>query len=43
MMAGLSADEQEETWSEIEQELRQFESDGDFVGPCEIVIGVGTK
>jgi SAM-dependent methyltransferase len=43
MMAGLSADEQEETWSEIEQELRQFESDGAFVGPCEIVIGVGTK
>ena len=43
MMAGLSAAEQEETWAEIEGELRQFETDDGFVGPCEIIIGVGTK
>ncbi|MHC4937448.1 MAG: class I SAM-dependent methyltransferase [Planctomycetota bacterium] len=43
MMAGLSADEQVETWQEIEETLGQFETDGGFVGPCEIVIGFGTK
>ena len=43
MMAGLSAGEQVETWQEIEETLGQFETDGGFVGPCEIVIGFGTK
>lgn len=43
MMAGLSAAEQVETWQEIEETLGQFESDAGFVGPCEIIIGFGTK
>ena len=43
MMGGMSAAEQEETWQEIEEELRQFETADGFVGPCELVVGVGTK
>jgi SAM-dependent methyltransferase len=43
MMAGLSAAEQEEAWAEMEQQLKQFEGADGFAGPCELVIGVGTK
>ena len=43
MIAGLSAEEQAETWQEIEEALGQFETADGFVGPCEIVIGAGTK
>lgn len=43
MLAGLSADEQAAAWDEIEGELRQFEGPEGFVGPCEVVIGVGVK
>lgn len=43
MMAGLSETQREETWQEIEQELRQFEGSGGFAGPCEMVVGVGRK
>lgn len=42
MMSGLSPAEQAETWQEIEEALRQFETAGGFVGPCEIAIGVGS-
>ncbi len=43
MLAGLSERERAETWREIEQELRQFESAEGFVGPCELIVGVGVK
>ncbi len=43
MMAGLSEAEQTETWEEIAGELRQFEGTDGFTGPCEMVLGVGTK
>lgn len=43
MMSGLSEAEREETWREIEQELRQFESAEGFEGPCELVVGSGVK
>ena len=43
MMRSLSAEEQAETWQQIEDELRQFESDGHFVGPCEMLVGAATK
>jgi len=43
MMTGLSEEEREETWREIEQELSQFESDGGFEGPCEMIVGAGVK
>ena len=43
MMRTLSADEQDETWRTIEDELRRFESKGRFVGPCEMLVGAATK
>ncbi len=43
MMAGLSEKEREETWQEIEQELQQFEEPAGFIGPCEMVVGIGSK
>jgi len=43
MMSGLSESEREETWKEIEETLRQFEGPNGFEGPCEMIIGAGTK
>ena len=43
MLAGLSNTEQDEAWSEIEEALGQFESNGQFEGPCEMLVAVGTK
>ena len=43
MMATLSDAEREETWQEIEQELKQFETADGFEGPCEMVVGSGVK
>ena len=43
MMSKLSATEQEATWSEITQALHRFETGGMFTGPCELLVGVGTK
>lgn len=43
MLAGVSEAEREEAWQEIEQELRQFENTSGFEGPCELVIGAGSK
>jgi len=43
MMAGLSDAERAETWAEIEAELRRFEGPEGFVGPCEVIVGVGVK
>lgn len=41
MMSALSEAERVETWEEIEIELRQFETKGGFVGPCEMLVGAG--
>ncbi|HET6512113.1 MAG TPA: class I SAM-dependent methyltransferase [Candidatus Kapabacteria bacterium] len=43
MMSTLSDAEKEAVWDEIESELRKFESDNAFVGPCEMVVAVGEK
>lgn len=43
MLQGLSEAERDETWDEIEQELRQFEGPDGFSGPCEMIVGVGVK
>lgn len=43
MMRALSEAEREEAWAEIEQELRRFEGQDGFAGPCEMLVGVGTK
>jgi hypothetical protein len=43
MMSSLSDAEREETWQEIEEELKQFETGDSFEGPCEMVVGSGVK
>jgi ubiquinone/menaquinone biosynthesis C-methylase UbiE len=43
MMAGLRAREREEAWTEIEQELAQFETPGGFEGPCELIVSAGMR
>ena len=43
MMSSLSEAEREETWQEIERELKQFETADGFEGPCEMVVGAGVK
>lgn len=43
MMGSLSEAEREEVWQEIEEALGRFEGPGGFVGPCELVLGAGTK
>jgi hypothetical protein len=43
MLSGLSDTEQDEAWNEIEEALGQFESNGQFEGPCEMLVAVGTK
>jgi SAM-dependent methyltransferase len=43
MMASLTEAEREETWQEIEHELKQFETGDGFEGPCEMVVGAGVK
>ena len=43
MMRGLSETEQAETWAEIEDELRQFEGEAGFSGPCEMLVGAGSR
>ena len=43
MMGKLTPEHQQAVWEEIEAELRQFERDGAFVGPCEMLAGAGTR
>jgi len=43
LMSGLTNAEQDGTWDEIEQALGEFEEGGQFVGPCEMLVAVGTK
>lgn len=43
MMSTLSDSERTDVWRDIEAELRQFESAAGFVGPCEMLVGVGVR
>ena len=43
MLATLDADRKDAVWQEIHSKLQQFEGNGGFEGPCELVLGVGTK
>ena len=43
MLSGLSENEREEAWAEIEDEMARFEAPGGFVGPCELLVASGTK
>ena len=42
MLGSLSEPERADVWSEIEQELSQFETPDGFEGPCELIVSVGT-
>lgn len=43
MMASLGEEERTETWREIEAALGKFETAEGFVGPCEMLVGAGSK
>ena len=44
MMASMSDDERAATWQEVEEALGQFETpESGFVGPCEMLVGSGTR
>ena len=43
MMAAMTESERSETWAEIAEALAKFEAPGGFVGPCEMLVGAGTK
>lgn len=43
MLSSLNATDQQAAWEEIEEALREHEGRSGFVGPCELVIAVGTK
>jgi hypothetical protein len=42
-MSSLSDSEKASVWEEIERELKTFEKDNPFIGPCEMVVAVGEK
>jgi SAM-dependent methyltransferase len=42
MLAGLDQAGKEAAWSEIESELRKFESTSGFEGPCELIVIAGS-
>lgn len=43
MLGGLPDTEKDAAWEEIEQALEAFENGQQFVGPCEMLIAVGTR
>ena len=43
MLSGLEENEQDEAWSEIEEALGEFEHNGQFEGPCEMLVAVGSR
>jgi len=43
MMSGLTEEEKNSVWQEIEEGLKQFETISGFAGPCEMVVAVGEK
>jgi SAM-dependent methyltransferase len=43
MLSNLDADHKAAAWREIATKLQQFERNGSFEGPCELVVAVGTK
>jgi SAM-dependent methyltransferase len=42
MMVSLTLPQRDAVWSDIERALSEFETDDGFVGPCEMLVGVGT-
>jgi len=43
MLSTLSGPEQDEAWAEVEEALGAFEEPDGFVGPCELLVGIGTR
>ncbi len=43
MLSGLPEPEREAAWAEIATDLSRFEGPSGFEGPCELLVGVGTK
>ena len=43
MLAGVAPQERQAVWDEIEAALARFEAPDGFVGPCELLVGSGTK
>ena len=43
MMSTLSEAERADTWREIGEALAKFETSEGFVGPCEMLVGAGTR
>lgn len=43
MMSSLSDIEKSAVWDEIEKELKKFQGNQGFVGPCEMIVAVGQK
>lgn len=43
MLAGLSEQEQDVAWAEIEEALAAFEVNGRFEGPCEVLVASAVK
>lgn len=43
MLSSLDHAQRDAAWQEVGRALGEFEHDGAFVGPCELVVAVGTK
>lgn len=43
MLSSLSDTEKDSVWQEIENELKSFESNNRFIGPCEMIVAMGEK
>ncbi len=43
MLSGLDGQGKADAWGEISMQLGQFEQDGAFDGPRELVVGIGTR
>lgn len=43
MLSGLDETEKQAAWDEIARELAKFDGPDGFEGPCEMVVGVGSK
>jgi SAM-dependent methyltransferase len=43
MLSSLDSNERAAAWADVGAGLREFEKQGTFSGPCELVVAVGTK
>ena len=43
MLSGLDQDERERVWDDIGSTLQAYETDEDFVGPCELHVISGSR